>query len=120
MLEDEPVGFKTPGIASLSGLDTDHAILKAMMTNEVLTNEIYDGILTSNLLNEADEGLRQMLEEHRNDERRHFEWIEDVVLSLDRGGKVSIPEQENPDLPGLEQDEEAQSQKPGEPPQQHH
>lgn len=62
-------------IASALGAD---AALIALLTNEELTNEVYE--MAEEI--EWDPELEQMLERHTADEKRHFEYLSDLVQRL--------------------------------------
>lgn len=77
-------GFVIEGMTAIQGLTGTAGALRAMNTNEALTNRTYEEALSW----EMPDGLREIIDKNRNDERRHKEFIE-RALSSEFGEDVS-------------------------------
>ena len=65
-------GFLISGYTSVRSMTGDVGTLKAMDTNEAITNSSYDDMLKEE---DLPGDIRQMIEEHSNDEKRHLAYI---------------------------------------------
>jgi uncharacterized protein (TIGR02284 family) len=74
-------GYIIEGFTSLRSITGTHGALKAMETNEVLTNKTYKEALDHNDL--PDE-TRKIIEKNYSDEKRHLEYIR-KALANDKG-----------------------------------
>ena len=72
----------TKGLVVLANLAGDRAVLRAMRTNEELTNRAYETALKLKNLTAKQRGL---LERNLRDERRHRAWIIDRLRALRKG-----------------------------------
>lgn len=68
-------GFLLEGFTAIRSATGTDGALKAMRTNEQLTNRSYDKALSENL----PEKVREVVARNREDERRHLAYIEDVL-----------------------------------------
>lgn len=66
-------GFFIKGMTSLQSMMGDEMALKAMQTNEKLTNRTYQDALDDL---QMPEDIRLLVQKNRDDERRHLQWIE--------------------------------------------
>lgn len=65
-------GFLISGYTSVRSLTGDVGTLKAMDTNEIITNRSYDDMLKDE---DLPSDIRKMIEQHSNDEKRHLAYI---------------------------------------------
>lgn len=72
----------TKGLVLLANLAGDRAVLRAMKTNEDLTNRAYEAAMTLRTLTPKQRGL---LERNLRDERRHRAWILARLDTLRKG-----------------------------------
>ncbi|MCK6526561.1 PA2169 family four-helix-bundle protein [Myxococcota bacterium] len=77
--------FVTKGMVMLGGLLGNEAVLRAMNTNERVTNEYYERALHKDF----PENVMDVVRRNREDERRHKSWIE---ARLERGRAKGAPE----------------------------
>jgi len=68
-------GFFIEGFTAIRSATGTEGALEAMRTNEVLTNNKYDKALED----ELPEQVRSLVERNRDDERRHLQYIDDVL-----------------------------------------
>lgn len=69
-------GFFIKGMTSLQSMLGDEMALKAMRTNEQLTNRTYQDALDDL---QMPEDVRLLVQRNRDDERRHLTWIETAL-----------------------------------------
>lgn len=69
-------GFFIKGMTSLQSMMGDEMALRAMRTNEKLTNSTYQDALDDLQMPEE---IRMVVEKNRDDERRHLQWIESAL-----------------------------------------
>jgi uncharacterized protein (TIGR02284 family) len=67
-------GFLIEGVTAVASRD-DRSAVKAMRSNESLTNSRYEAALKADLPDEA----RAVVERNFEDERRHLAWIEEAI-----------------------------------------
>ena len=68
-------GYLIEGFTALRSITGTEGALKAMRTNEMLTNKNYDKALAWDLPKD----VRQIVERNREDERRHLQYIEQCI-----------------------------------------
>lgn len=79
--ESDLKGILTQGKVVIAALTTDHAILRAMRSNEEDTNKAYERIVSHPA--KPDE-LSQVLSQALSDERRHRNWfLEEINMDAD-------------------------------------
>jgi demethoxyubiquinone hydroxylase (CLK1/Coq7/Cat5 family) len=71
-------GLVIEGMTKLSGLMGTVGALSAMNINEALTNGTYETALSW----EMPDGLRELIEKHNEDEKRHKDYIEQTLFTL--------------------------------------
>jgi uncharacterized protein (TIGR02284 family) len=84
------MGFILEGFTALRGITGTEGALKAMRSNEKLTNRNYENALHEDL----PPGVREMVRRNREDERRHLTYIEqclDARIWEQRGAEPSPP-----------------------------
>jgi hypothetical protein len=69
-------GFLLTGYTAIFAAMGPESALRALRANETLTNHRYDQALTAADLPDS---LRQLIERHRQDERRHIRFLEDAI-----------------------------------------
>lgn len=69
-------GFFIKGMTALRSMAGDEQALKAMKSNEKLTNEKYQEALDAR---DLPEDVRQVIQRNRDDEARHLSWIERAI-----------------------------------------
>lgn len=69
----------TEGAVVIGGLGHDRGVLKAMSTNEAVTNRSYEQALEKL----ADHPVANVVRQNREDERRHKQWIDSRLQELD-------------------------------------
>ncbi|MGE4232376.1 MAG: DUF2383 domain-containing protein [Bacteriovoracia bacterium] len=72
-------GFVIEGMTALRGFLGTEGALKAMKTNENLTNSTYEKALSWDLPEDA----RSLIEQNFDDEKRHLKYIEDCLHRRD-------------------------------------
>ncbi|OFZ21629.1 MAG: hypothetical protein A2X94_00310 [Bdellovibrionales bacterium GWB1_55_8] len=70
-------GFLIEGFTALRSVTGTEASLKAMKTNERLTNATYEKALSW----DVPTNVRDVIRKNREDERRHFDYIDQVLQS---------------------------------------
>jgi rubrerythrin len=68
-------GFFIEGFTAVRSVTGTEGALKAMKTNEELTNRRYESALTAELSTDA----RKLVEKNFHDEQRHLRWIEKTL-----------------------------------------
>jgi rubrerythrin len=68
-------GYFIKGFTALRSLTGTEGALKAMRSNEQLTNKTYEDALTWQMPDE----IRSVIQKNRDDERRHLTYIEDII-----------------------------------------
>jgi rubrerythrin len=72
---DDRRGFLLTGYTGIFASMGAEAALRALRANETLTSQRYDEAATADL----PESVRQLIERHRLDERRHLRFLEDAI-----------------------------------------
>jgi hypothetical protein len=72
---DDRRGFLLTGYTAIFASMGAEAALRALRANETLTSQRYDEAATADL----PESVRQLIERHRLDERRHLRFLEDAI-----------------------------------------
>ncbi len=70
-------GFFIEGFTSLRSMTGTEGALKAMLTNEKLTNKRYEKALESDF----SEDILELIRQNREDERRHLEYIQEALTN---------------------------------------
>lgn len=73
-------GFMIQGMTALQSIFGEHAALKAMQTNEKLTNSTYKKALQENL----PEDVRTIVQLNYQDEQMHLAYIEEQLQRMDK------------------------------------
>lgn len=68
-------GFMIQGFTAVKSMLGNESALKAMKSNEELTNKTYDDALKQDFPSD----VRSVIERNRDDERRHLEYIEQCI-----------------------------------------
>ncbi len=69
-------GFFIQGMTAIQSMGGDEPALKAMHTNERITNREYEQALQDKSL---PEDVRKLVQKNRSDEARHLAWIEEAL-----------------------------------------
>jgi uncharacterized protein (TIGR02284 family) len=77
-------GLLLEGLTALRSVTGNEGALKAMRTNEKLTNKNYDEALELDLPVD----VRQIVMQNRDDERLHLEYIERAIETLEAGRPI--------------------------------
>jgi hypothetical protein len=80
--ERDVAGIGIEGVTALRSLTGTTGALKALKTNERLTNAAYAAALKEDL----PEGVRRILAAHREDERRHLDYVREVLARPEHRG----------------------------------
>lgn len=74
-------GFVIEGMTALQSLMGTKGALKAMLTNEKITNKKYADALDHNGFTQE---ARQLIQDNFNDEKRHLEYIKEKLNELEK------------------------------------
>jgi rubrerythrin len=73
-------GFIIEGMTALQSLTGTKGALKAMLTNEKITNKKYADALEYKGFNQE---VRKLIQENFNDERRHLEYVKEKISEIE-------------------------------------